>query len=140
MRISLPQHHLSVDPDETWTADEVAPGAEHLGLYLRSLEHGVYLNVRGQEMAGHAPSKEGLVALLREQNWGPPIDEWSSTSTDLVIVGGSFETTGMGGEIVLEIFVTDGHRIANLVGPGPREIMAMLRPRALRLAATVRFE
>jgi hypothetical protein len=68
------------------------------------------------------------------------IDEWSSTSKDLTIVGGSFEATGMGGEIVLEIFVTDGHQVANLVGPGPREIIEALRPAAARLAATVRFE
>jgi hypothetical protein len=140
MRISLPQHRFSVDPDENWTVDDVAPGSEHLGIYLRSTEHGVYLNVRGQEAGDHALSRDGLVALLREQNWGPSIDEWSSTSTDLVIVGGSFETTGMGGEAVVEIFVTDGHRVANLAGPGPPQVMAALRPLAARLAATVRFE
>ncbi|HEX7669687.1 MAG TPA: hypothetical protein VF395_08900 [Polyangiaceae bacterium] len=140
MRIHVPKARLSIEPDDTWEADDIAPGSEHLGLYLRSTAHGVYLNVRGQEIGEHELSKEGLIALLREQSWGPSIDEWSSTSKDLTIVGGSFEATGMGGEIVMEIFVTDGHRVANLAGPGPRQVMEALRPAAARVAATIRFE
>ncbi len=46
MAIRLPAHHLSIDPSEDWVPDPVAPGTEHLGLYLRSSEFGVYLNVR----------------------------------------------------------------------------------------------
>lgn len=140
MRISLPHHHLSVDPDDGWAPDAIEPGADHLGLYLRSLEHGVYLNVREQEPGRHALTTEGLLALLREQNWGPSIDEWVATAGPLVIVGGVFEAVGMGGEVVLEVFVTDGRRVANLAGPGTREVIAALRPAAERLAGTVRFE
>lgn len=140
MTIHLPAHHLSIDPSDDWVPDPVAPGTEHLGLYLRSSEFGVYLNVREQASGPHALTKDGLLALLREQQWGPAIDEWSTSSGDLVIVGGSFEAEGMGGEVVLEVFVTDGRRIANLAGPGPRPIIAALRPAAQRLAATVRFE
>lgn len=140
MRISLPRHRLSVEPDATWVADEIAPGTEHLGLYLRSTEYGVYLNVREQDGGTHSLSQDGLLALLREQNWGASIDEWATTSSALVVVGGSFEAAGLGGEIVLEVFVTDGHRVANLAGPGPREVMAALRPAAARLASTMRFE
>ena len=33
-------HHLSVEPDDSWAPDPIAPGAGHLGLYLRSIEHG----------------------------------------------------------------------------------------------------
>jgi hypothetical protein len=139
MKISLAEHHLSVDPDDTWIPDPIEPGAEHLGLYLRSTEHGIYLNVREQAPDGHALTQEGLLELLREQTWGPSIDEWSAAPGSLVLVGGTFEATGMGGEVVLEIFLTDGHRIANLAGPGPRHDVTALRPAAERLAATVRF-
>jgi hypothetical protein len=140
MKIHLPSHHLSIEPSDDWVPDPVAPGAEHLGLYLRSNEFGVYLNVREQVAGPHPLTKEGLVALLREQNWGPTIDEWSTSPGNLVIVGGSFEAEGMGGEVVLEVFVTDGWRIANLAGPGARPIITTLRPAAQRLAATVQFE
>jgi hypothetical protein len=138
-RISLPDHHLSVEPDDTWAPDPIAPGTSHLGLYLRSIEHGVYLNVREQDPGTHALTKDGLLALLREQTWGPSIDEWNAASGTLAIVGGAFETVGMGGEVVLEVFVTDGRRVANLAGPGQREVIAALRAAAERLAGTVRF-
>lgn len=140
MTIRLPSHHLSVDPSDDWVPDPVTPRTEHHGLYLRSSEFGVYLNVREHVAGLHPFTEDGLRALLREQNWGPAIDEWSASSGNLVIVGGSFEAEGMGAEIVLEVFVTDGRRIANLAGPGPRPIIRALRPAAQRLAATVRFE
>jgi hypothetical protein len=140
MTLSLPAHHLTVAPSDDWVPDPIAPGTEHLGLYLRHTEFGVYLNVREQDAGSHALTKDGLVALLREQEWGPSIDEWSTSAGELVIVGGSFETSGMGGQVVLEIFVTDGRRVANLAGPGPRVVIAAIRPAAQRLAATIRLE
>jgi hypothetical protein len=139
MRISLPAHHFSVEPDDGWVPDPIEPGAEHLGLYLRSIEHGVYLNVREQDPGSHALTQEGLLEILREQTWGPKIDEWAVTAGPLVIVGGTFEAAGMGGEVVLEVFVTDGRRVANLAGPGSRQVIAKLRPAAEHLAGTIRF-
>jgi hypothetical protein len=140
MRVSVPKHHLSLELDDRWTPDPTQPGTEHLGLYVRSNDHGIYLNVVEYGAGDHELTQAGLLALLREQNWGAAIDEWSATSNALTLVGGSFETAGMGGEIVLEIFVTDGHRIANLAGPGPRQVIAALRPAAERLASTIRFD
>jgi hypothetical protein len=140
MRLHVVAHLLSVDPGEEWTAEPIEPGSEHLGAYLRSNEHGVYLNVRRQDSGTHPLTEAGLLGLLREQNWGPKIDEWTARSGALVIAGGSFETVGMGGEVVLEIFVTDGRRVANLVGPGQREVITALRAAAEQLAGTVRFE
>lgn len=140
MRVSVPEHRLSVDTLGEWVADPIEPGSEHLGLYLRSLQHGVYLNVRAQDPGKHALSKDGLLGLLREQNWGASIDEWSTTVGAFTLVGGSFETSGMGGEIVLEMFLTDGRRVANLAAPAPRTVIAALRSAAERLAATIHFE
>jgi len=140
MTLPLPSHRLSIDPGDDWDPDPIAPGTEHLGLYLRSREHGVYLNLSEYGATPHACTTDGLLAVLREQNWGPSIDEWTAVSGDLIIVGGSFEAAGLGGEIVLEIFVTDGRRMANFAGPGTRPAIAALRPAAQRLAATVRFE
>ena len=141
MRIALPEHHLSIDPGTEWVADPVEPAISHLGLYVRSAEHGVYLNVRAQETGGHPPTREGLLALLREQGWASvPFDEWVVTSGELTAVGGTFETEGMGGEVVLEIFVTNGDAVANLAGPGQRDVIAALMPSAKRLVSTLRFE
>src|SRR4051794_34578620 len=108
MRIEVPEQRLSLDPSTEWVADEMEPEAlASYGLYLRSAEHGVFLNVRTQESGGHPLSKDGLLALLREQNWAsPPFDEWTHASGALTVVGGTFETIGMGGEVVLEVFVT----------------------------------
>jgi hypothetical protein len=141
MRIDLPQHRLSLDPSTEWVADEMDPEAlASFGLYLRSAEHGVFLNVRSQESGGHPLTKDGLLGLLREQNWAsPPFDEWTSAAGDLITVGGTFETTGMGGEVVLEVFVTDGRSLANIAGPGERAVIAALTPSARRLANTLRF-
>jgi hypothetical protein len=141
MRIELPQHRLSLDPSTEWVADEMDRAAlESFGLYLRSVEHGVFLNVRSQEPGGHPLTKDGLTAILREQNWAsPPFEEWAFTADALTIVGGTFETIGMGGEVVLEVFVTDGVALANLAGPGERAVIAALTPSAIRLASTLRF-
>jgi hypothetical protein len=46
----------------------------------------------------------------------------------------------MGGEVVLEVFVTDGHVVANLVGPGERAVIAAVTPSVQRVAGTLRFE
>ena len=142
MRITLRSHHLSIDPSAEWVADEMDPSAvDRFGLYLRSAEHGVYLNVRAQEAGVHALTPEGLLGLLREQSWASgPLDEWVRSSGNLELVGGTFETTGMGGEVVLEVFVTDGRAVANLAGPGERAVMAAVIPAVQRLADTLRFE
>jgi hypothetical protein len=142
MRIELGDHRVSIDPSTEWIADEMQPATlDQLGLFLRSAEHGVYVNVRAQEPGGHPLTSEGLLGLLREQSWASaPFDEWVTTSNEVVVVGGTFETVGMGGEVVLEVFVTDGHTVANLAGPGPRAVIAAVTPAVQRLASTLRFE
>lgn len=143
MRISLPAPHLfSIDSGTAWSLDEGDPKTrEQLGIYLRSLERGAYLNVRAQEAGNHPATQAGLLALLREQQWAsPPFDEWMLDAIGLVVVGGSFETVGMGGEIVLEVFVTDGKRIANLAGPAERQVVRDMLESVKQLASTLRFE
>lgn len=142
MRITLARHHLSLEPSAAWEAEETDPKTtDAYGLYLRSRQHGVYLNVRAQEASSHPLTVVGLRALLHEQTWASaPFDEWATTSGALTIVGGTFETTGMGGEVVLEIFATDGRLVANLAGPGERAVIAAMIPSAQELAATLRFE
>ncbi|MGO8997974.1 MAG: hypothetical protein ACLQVI_32030 [Polyangiaceae bacterium] len=41
---------------------------------------------------------------------------------------------------MLEVFVTDGHRVASLAGPGERSVIAAVTPSVQRLAGTLRFE
>ncbi|MEO6573963.1 MAG: hypothetical protein ABIP89_09000, partial [Polyangiaceae bacterium] len=122
--------------------DELDPAVSaELGIYLRSREHGVYLNVRAEEAGPTRLTVEGLLDVLREQNWASaPFDEWVVTAPPLVIVGGTFETVGMGGEVVLEVFVSDGRSIANLAGPGERAVIAAATPSVQRMAQTIRFE
>lgn len=134
--------HLSVEPSAEWVADEQDPAVrEQLGIYLRSSEHGVYLNVRAEETGGRSLTTEGLLGILREQNWASaPFDEWVITAPPLIIVGGTFETVGMGGEVVLEVFATDGRSIANLAGPGERAVITAVTPSVQRLAQSLRFE
>jgi len=111
------------------------------GAYFRSVAHGLYLNVRSQEAGTHPITAEGLRAVLRAQDWAsPPFDEWGVDSGSTIVVGGTFETVGMGGEVVIEIFVTDGRSVATLVGPGERAIVAAVTPSAQRLASSLRFE
>ena len=113
---------------------------DSFGVYLRSKEHGVYLNVRAQSAGDHPLDAEGLLALLREQNWGsPPSDEWT-TSGSITVVGGTFETTDMGGEVVLEVFASDGRAVANLAAPGERAAIVAVIPAVRRLVTTLRFE
>jgi hypothetical protein len=133
---------LSVEPSADWVADEQDPAVqEQLGLYLRSSEHGVYLNVRAEAARDRVLTTEGLLAVLREQNWASaPFDEWVINAPPLIIVGGTFETVGMGGEVVLEVFATDGRSIANLAGPGERAVIAAVTPSVQRLARSLRFE
>ncbi len=112
-----------------------------LGVYLRSAVHGVYLNARAQLAGDHPLTTEGLFALLREQQWASvPFDEWVATDGPLTIVGGTFETLGMGGEVVLEVFATDGRFVANLAGPGERTVIAAVTPSVQRLARSLRFD
>ncbi|HEX3595395.1 MAG TPA: hypothetical protein VHU80_09845 [Polyangiaceae bacterium] len=142
MRITIPQHHFSLEPSTEWVADDMDPEAvDSFGIYLRSLELGVFLNVRPEDAGDHPLTADGLTALLREQSWASaPFDEWLHESGPLIIVGGTFETVGMGGEVVLEVFATDGRSLANLVGPGERAVIAALVPSVKRLAGTLHFE
>lgn len=141
-RIALPEHHLSIAPSSEWTADASDPKTvASFGIYLRSKEHGVYLNVRGQEPGAHATTEGGLLASLRAQEWASAsFDEWTIHAGSLIAVGGTFETTGMGGEIVLEVFVTDGRFVANLAAPGERSVIAAVIPSVQRLVSTIHFE
>lgn len=142
MRVAVPAHHLSVDTSDEWLADEMDPSTVELhGLYVRSSEHGLYFNVRAQAAGQHPLTRDGLRAILHEQGWASaPFDEWALPSGPLMLVGGTFETVGMGGEVVLEVFVTDGHMVANLAGPGERSVIAAVTPFVQRLASTLRFE
>ncbi len=142
MRIALPRHaEISVDSSSEWVADEVDPKAADFGLYLRSVEFGFYLNVRSQAAGVHPLTRDGLVALLREQQWASaPFDEWTSDSGTQVSAGGVFETEGMRGEVVLEVFVTDGHVVVNFAGPADRAVLAAALPAVRRLITTLRFE
>lgn len=99
------------------------------------------MNVRAQGAADHPLTQDGMSALLREQAWASaPFDAWSETVGELFIAGGTFETTGMGGEVVLEIFVTNGRASANLAGPGKRAQIAAVTAAAARLARSLQFE
>jgi hypothetical protein len=142
MRLSIPSHHVSIDPTSEWIADAMDPQTVDLhGVYLRSVAYGVYLNVRSQEAGVHPRTAEGLRAMLRAQEWAsPPFDEWGVDSGPVIVVGGTFKTVGMGGEVVLEIFVTDGRSVASLVGPGERAVIAAATASAQRLASSLRFE
>lgn len=81
----------------------------------------------------HPLTEAGLGALLREQNWAsPPFDTWALRERALTIVAGTFETTGMHGEVVLEVYATDGTQLANLCGPAPREVIAAGTPAVQR--------
>jgi hypothetical protein len=146
MRLQLPEpHNFSLDPDEAWLADEQPP--EHVrdfGVYLRSKAHGVFLNARSQSAGDHPLTEQGMLAFLREQNWASkPFNAWSETldteEGPLFIAGGSFETVGMGGEVVLEIFATNGRHVVNLAGPGERSVILALRKAAQELARSLRF-
>jgi hypothetical protein len=141
MRIALPAHSISIDPSAEWIADEMDPKAvAQFGIYLRSSEHGVYFNVRKQDGGAHPRTTMGLLDLLREQSWASaPFDVWTAASGARSIVGGTFETVGMGGEVVLEVFVTDGHAVANIAGPGERAVIAAVGESVRRLAATLEF-
>jgi hypothetical protein len=142
LRVALAAHRLSIDTSDEWLADEMDPKTLELhGLYLRSSEHGVYFNVRAQGVGQHPLTRDGLLAVLHEQSWASaPFDEWALTSGTLTLVGGTFETVGMGGEVVLEVFVTDGHVVATLAGPGERSVIAAVTPSVQRLASSLRFE
>lgn len=142
MRLSLPApHSLSIDLGEEWLPDErAAELIEDYGVDVRSKTHLIYLNLRRHGAGDHALDAKGLLGILREQNWASaPFNEWTLKSDGLVAVGGTFDTVGMGGEVVTEIFVTDGTSVANLAGVGERSVMALVTPAAQALVKTLRF-
>ena len=145
MSVRIPSQHLIVAPSAEWLIDasEANSQRETFGTYLRSVELGLYVNVRG-EAIDQPCTLAGLLAVLRAQSWASPVfDEWSSSTDDggpLIIVGGSFEMTeDKSGEVVLEAFVSDGHFVANLATPGTREVIRAATPAIQRLARTVSF-
>lgn len=142
MRLSLPApHSLSIDLGEDWLPDEqAADRIEDFGVNVRSKTYLIYLNLRRQTAGAHALDATGLLGFLREQNWAsPPFNEWTVKSAGLVAVGGTFETVGMGGEVVTEIFATDGTSVANFAGVGERSVMVAVTPAAQALVRTLRF-
>ena len=146
MRLHLPSpHNFSIDPADAWLADDQPPQhVQDFGVYLRSKAHGVFLNARTQSAGDHPLTEQGMLAFLREQNWASkPFNAWSETHTTeeslLFIAGGSFETVGMGGEVVLEVFATNGSSVVNFAGPGERTAILALTPSAQELARSLRF-
>lgn len=142
MRHTLPPpHSLSLDLGDAWLPDQQTPEqVRELGAYLRSNSHGIYLNARRQGAGGHSLDEAGLRGLLHEQAWASaPFDAWTASEGGLVVVGGTFETVGMGGEVVIEIFATDGRAVANLAGVGERAAIVAVTPAARALAKTLRF-
>ena len=140
MRINVPKHRFSIETSDEWVPDDLDAEALH-GLYLRSVAFGLYMNVRAQQADGHPLTEQGLRALLDAQGWKPPpFDAWTEHVGDLTIVGGTFETEGMNGEVVLEVLVTDGRSVVNLAGPAPREIIVAATPAVRRLAATLKLD
>lgn len=142
MRIESSHHRLSIDPGAEWEVDPSEEATiERHGFYLRSLDFGFYLNVRSEGARPEHPLTEtGLGAVLREQSWGStPFDTWSLHEGALTVVAGTFATTGMNGEAVLEVYVTDGTYLVNLAGPAPREIIQAGTPAVQRLVRTLRL-
>lgn len=141
MRIESPPHRLSIDLGAEWGCEPSdAAAVENFGLYLRSRELGFYLNVRAEPAPAHPLSEAGLAAHLREQGWAsPPFDTWTLHQIPLCVVAGTFETTGMNGEVVLEVYATDGAHLVNLVSPAPREIIAAGTAAVQRLVRTLRL-
>jgi hypothetical protein len=138
LRVVIPHHGVSLELGDEWVADPFSPETATHGAYLRSVEHGLYLNVRAQTIAPHPLTLDGLRAFLGEQSWAsPPFDVWSST--DPLAVGGSFETVGMNGEVVLEVYATDGRSVANLATPADRTVIAAATPNVRKLVRTLRF-
>ena len=141
MRIESTHHRLSIEPGDAWEVDPADPATvESFGLYLRSVAYGFYLNVRSEPVPAHPLTEAALLAHLRSQSWAsPPFDEWVLHEGPLTVVGGTFETTGMNGEVVLEVYATDGTHLVNLVGPAPREMVAAGTPDVQRLVRSLRL-
>lgn len=141
MRIESSHHRLSIDPGAAWEVDPADPATvESFGFYLRSVAFGFYLNVRSEAAPTHPLTELGLRAHLHDQSWAsPPFDEWSLHEGTLTIVGGTFETTGMNGEVVLEVYATEGTHLVNLAGPAPREIIAAGTHAVQQLVKTLRL-
>jgi len=75
MRLSIPPHHLSIDPAAEWIADAMDPQAVELqGAYFRSVAHALHLDVRRRAAGGPPLTAAGLHAMRRAQEWGasPP--------------------------------------------------------------------
>ena len=140
-RIESRHHRLSIDPLGEWELDPSdAAAVETHGFYLRSIALGFYLNVRSETPPAHPLTEAGLRMHLGEQGWpGPPFDTWTLHEGSLVLVSGTFETTGMNGEAVLEIYATDGVHLVNLAGPAPREILEAAALSVRRLVRTLRL-
>ena len=140
MRIESSPHRLSIDPGTDWEVDPSDDATiEKFGLYLRSVTFGFYLNVRS-EAPSQPLTEAGLGGILRAQNWAsPPFDTWTLHEEALVVVGGTFETTGMNGEVVLEVYATDGIDLVNLAGPAPRAIIEAATPAVQKLVRTLRL-
>jgi hypothetical protein len=138
MRVLIPGHDVSLELGSEWIADPFSSKTATHGAYLRSAEHGLYVNVRAQTIDPHPLTMEGLRAFLGEQNWAsPPFDSWSAT--DPLAVGGSFETIGMNGEVVLEVYATDGKSVMNLATPADRALIVAVTPSVKKLLTTLRF-
>jgi hypothetical protein len=145
MRVAIAGHHISVETSDEWDVAEgwTDPAAQQLhGVYLRSASSDAQINVRALPgtMGRHGLTLEGLIALLREQNWARgPFDEVRTVVGNLIVVAGTFEMNRKD-LVVREYFVSDGVRLANAAMPGPRESVAAAQSSADRLVLTLRFE
>ena len=143
MRLDVPEHHFSIETSDDWVVDEAESAEQRatLGIYLRSVAFGLYVNVRQQSVGDHPKTGDGLLAFLREQGWASAsFDEWTEIAGCTIAVGGTFEMTpDRSGEVVHEAFVTDGRIVVNLATPGPRAVIEAAIPSVKKLVSAITF-
>ena len=142
MKVAVAGHAIWLDTANEWSVakgwDDESIQETH-GLYLDSIEHGVQVHVRAQGKGPYPLTKDGLLEMLRDQQWASrPFDETQTIVGALIVVAGTFEMTEKD-RIVREWFVTDGHALANVAMPATRERMATVLSSAERLVTTLRF-
>jgi hypothetical protein len=116
-RVAIAGHKADLLLPAGWT---VAPGWEEPS---RQRTHGVYLSapsgqprlhVRAGGDAAAPLTREGLVALLRQQGWGVEPVEVATTENDGYITArGTFRLREGPQKEIVEWFITDGRRLGS---------------------------
>jgi hypothetical protein len=144
VKVELPGYGFSFEADAAWIMPEAggAPGVQQdHGVHLEAPSLLVTVNVRSLWDQSCELSAAGVLACLKEQQWGArAFDLVESSNGPVVWAAGTFEMRQHEGAAIREWFITNGERLVNLGLLGTLDAVRHATPSCEAMVRSLQFD